>query len=92
MTKEERNKICTTCSNNIIDERYGLLCGITNNIPNFQDRCKDYEKKPTILVSKPKSIVIKRKEKQGFGKLLGTGISIYLIFKLILLLIKFLNK
>ncbi|WP_323789028.1 hypothetical protein [Psychroserpens sp.] len=94
MTKVERDKICKTCKNHIIDERYGILCGLTNNIPNFQDQCKDFNKvvEITPVFRKTSRSIHKKNEKKGFKSFLGAGISLWLIFKLIMLLIKFFNK
>lgn len=95
MTKEERNKICLSCTNHIIDERYGVLCKLTNNLPNFQGSCKYYNKKmiaESIYNSTPKSTKSIPKKKKGFGSIFGIGISIYLVFKLVLLIIKFLTN
>ena len=92
MTKEERDKICLTCVNHKNDARYGILCGLTNNIANFQVTCKDYKKEELQPIyqeeyrSKPD---YKRKSKKGIGSFLGVGISLWLIFKLIVLVIKF---
>ena len=93
MTKDERDKICKTCKNHITDDRYGILCGLTNNLPNFQEKCKDYNK---IAIATPKfnkstRKIHKRKESNGVKSFLGAGISLWLIFKLIMLLIKFLK-
>lgn len=94
MTKNERDKICKTCKNHIIDERYGILCGLTKNIPNFQDKCKDFKKviiDTPIFESSSRSIY-KKKERKGYKSFLGAGISLFLIFKLIMLIIKFLKE
>jgi len=93
MTRDERDKICKTCKNHITDDRYGILCGLTKNIPNFQDACKDYNKvaiEPKIFVNTSRTIH-KKKETKGIKSFLGAGISLWLIFKLIMLLIKFFN-
>lgn len=93
MTKVERDKICKTCKNQITDDRFGILCGLTKNIPNFQDTCKDYDKVVTapVFVNESRSIY-KKKDKRGVKSFLGAGISLWLIFKLIMLLIKFFNR
>jgi len=92
MTKDKRDKICKTCKNHIIDDRYGILCGLTNNIPNFIDKCKDYNENVKSPIFKPVSrSVRKKKEKSGFKSVLGAGISLWLLFKLVMLLIKFLK-
>ncbi len=51
MNKTERDKICTTCTHKKIDERYGIICGLTDNIANFIDNCRYYSKNTAI--SKP---------------------------------------
>ena len=91
MTRDDRDKICKTCKNHITDDRYGILCGLTNNLSNFQGDCKDYSKvvaSPPVFSRTPRSIH-KKKEKKGFKSFLGAGISMWIIFKLIMLLIKF---
>lgn len=94
MTKDERDKICKTCKNHITDERYGILCGLTNNISNFQDECKDYTKFHEKPVFKTRSrTVSQRKEgKSDIKSFFGAGISLFIIFKLILFLIKFFTE
>lgn len=93
MTKDERDKICKTCKNHITDDRYGILCGLTKNISNFQVNCKDYNKvaESQPIFSETSKSISRKKEKKGFKSFLGLGISLWLIFKLILLLIKFFN-
>ncbi|MCB0448168.1 MAG: hypothetical protein KDD03_11800 [Gelidibacter sp.] len=96
MTKEQRDKVCITCKNHINDDRYGMLCGLTNNIANFQDSCRDYSKiavanqtfhQPTQLFE-----TVKPKKKKGLGSLIGTGIAVWIIFKIVLFIIKMANN
>lgn len=94
MTKNDRDKVCKTCKNHIIDDRYGILCGLTQNIPNFQDTCKDYNKaaiETPVFKTSSRTIYKKKEKKSGYKSFLGAGISLWLIFKLIMLIIKFLN-
>ncbi|RKE95217.1 hypothetical protein [Ichthyenterobacterium magnum] len=92
MTREKRDKICESCNNHIIDERYGLLCGLTNNFANFQDKCKDYNASVAApsIARKPieRTTITKKKEKKGFGSVIGTGIVLWIVFKIVLKLIK----
>jgi hypothetical protein len=94
MTRDERDKICKTCKNHIIDDRYGILCGLTKNIPNYQASCKDYNKvqsQPQDF-AKPSRTIHKRKENKGIKSFLGAGISLWVIFKIIMFIIKLFNK
>ncbi len=93
MTKNERDKICKTCKHHIVDERYGILCGLTNNLPNFQDKCRYFTKNTNAPVFKSTTRTIyKKRERKGFKTVLGAGITLFLLFKLLMLLIKFFSK
>ncbi|AUC82987.1 hypothetical protein [Lacinutrix sp. Bg11-31] len=53
-----RLKYCNKCINKKVDDRFGTLCGLTGQKPNFKYTCKDYSKgkpKATFKAStKPK--------------------------------------
>ena len=87
MTKEERIKICKKCSNHILDERYGILCGLSNNFANFQDSCKDFNAMKTSAPIIERS-VYKKKKKKNFGSVIGTGVLLWIIFKILLKVFK----
>lgn len=94
MTRVERDKICVSCVQHKKDDRYGIICGLTDNYANFQDTCKDYLKKPTTIKppnTKTETKITKRKKK-SFGSVIGSGVAIYIIFKIVLAIIKALNR
>lgn len=39
-----RLKFCNKCINKKVDDRFGTLCGLTNQKPSFKYTCKDYSK------------------------------------------------
>ena len=43
MTREERVKICETCKHCQKDIERGILCGLTNEYADFDDKCHLYE-------------------------------------------------
>ena len=88
MTKEDRNKICITCSNHVNDDRYGILCGLTSNFANFQKSCKDYKSNTQFSPIVSSTTIFKKKEKKGFGSVIGVGVVIWFVFKLILKLVR----
>ena len=93
MTKEERNKICKSCTNHIIDDRYGVMCSLTNNFAHFDLKCKDFNKKQSLefnyeTPSKSNSVFSKKKEKRGFSSLIGGGVALWIIFKILMKIFK----
>ncbi|OUR90735.1 hypothetical protein A9Q87_12325 [Flavobacteriales bacterium 34_180_T64] len=93
MTREERNKICRSCTKHINDDRYGVLCGLTNNFAHFDSNCKDYSKKErTTIIENVPTIVPKfiseNKKKKGIGSLIGGGVALWIIFKILLKVIR----
>ncbi len=48
MTREETIKICKSCINSNTELKRGMICGITNELANFDKTCISYEKNPII--------------------------------------------
>lgn len=96
MDRNERDKICKTCINHKVDDRYGIICGLTNNFANFIGECKDYSKTKTI--AQPKQITSRdfrhkpKRKKKSFGSLVGGGVLIWFLIKLILKVLKYLTQ
>ena len=96
ITKEERLAYCNKCIHKKESERYGVLCGLTDNYPHFSDKCKDY-KSTGISPELPKFqdfVRANSKEKKDRGKSksgswIGKGIVIYIVFRFVLKLIKY---
>ena len=44
MTLEERLKFCTICTNRKVDFSTGLVCGLTDKKPDFEDSCPSFSK------------------------------------------------
>ncbi|WP_299383101.1 hypothetical protein [uncultured Lacinutrix sp.] len=42
--EQVRLKYCNKCINKKVDDRFGTLCGLTNQKPNFKYTCKDFIK------------------------------------------------
>ena len=42
--EQVRLKYCNKCINKKVDDRFGILCGLTNQKPNFKYSCKDFVK------------------------------------------------
>ncbi len=81
-----RSKHCEICENQIIDKRTGTKCGITEEKPQFKNKCdkisldKKYETK--ILDTNIEFETIKRNKTKTYGKafgLLSIGITIILV-------------
>jgi len=42
MTREEYIKICSTCENRGFDPSKGVICGLSSELPAFEENCGDY--------------------------------------------------
>lgn len=42
MEREEQLKYCRACLNKTIDSQYGVICGLTHQLPEFKDNCADF--------------------------------------------------
>ncbi len=42
MTREEHLKFCKTCLNRKTDMHKGLVCGLTNEIADFEGSCQSF--------------------------------------------------
>ncbi len=51
-THEERIKLCLLCANRKIDTSKGMLCGITDEKPNFETFCNDYKEDEKAIEKK----------------------------------------
>lgn len=47
-----RLDICETCQNKSFDIKKGIICGLTNEKPTFQDTCPDYKENLKVSVKK----------------------------------------
>lgn len=86
MTNQERIEICKTCRNHYNDERYGIMCGVTNNLPHFEDSCRHYSKAAIRQVQQtaaPRSNRSSRKVNRKKSK-----VSIFWIFFVIWIIYK----
>jgi len=43
MTREEYIKICNTCKNRGFDPSRGVICGLSSELPAFEESCEDYK-------------------------------------------------
>ncbi len=90
MERSKRDKICKTCSHNKMDTRYGILCGLTDNLANFETTCRNYNEAKnldTVIKHRPLKEV-KPKGKKGIGSVIGGGFVIWIIFKMVLKVIR----
>lgn len=44
MTTKERLAFCTICKNRKVDFKSGLICNVTNEKPDFEDKCETFLK------------------------------------------------
>ena len=44
MNRKARLSYCNTCNNKSFNSKYGIVCGLTNEIPEFENECPDYDK------------------------------------------------
>lgn len=49
MTREEHLKFCTICENQKFDPNRGVICGLTDEIANFEDQCPDFKEEAVEL-------------------------------------------
>lgn len=57
MELEDRIAICSTCKNRSFDRNVGLVCGLTNQKPEFEESCESYDKDNVREVHKPSTVV-----------------------------------
>jgi len=50
--EQERLKYCNRCINKKVDARYGTLCGLTSQKPQFKETCKDFNQDRNSSYSK----------------------------------------
>jgi hypothetical protein len=58
MTREERLKFCSVCTNRAFNPKQGMICGITNEVASFEGTCADYKEDA-------REVVIEDRKKQG---------------------------
>jgi len=51
MTREERLKLCKVCQNRKFNPQLGLICGLTNEVANFEDECPGFSRDPELAKS-----------------------------------------
>lgn len=73
MTREERVKICETCKHCQKDIERGILCGLTNEYADFDDKCQLYEpSEQQQIKTRARRIIARMKE---FSKSSDKGLS-----------------
>lgn len=97
ITKEEQLKYCNACIHKKDHDRYGVLCGLTDNYPTFSETCEHFSKVSSFSLgdskaeNKPKFNPFtdkKAKKKTKTGSFLGKGILIYILIKIALKVFK----
>lgn len=43
MTREEYVRICSTCNNKGFNPQLGIVCGLTKELPAFENECEQYD-------------------------------------------------
>lgn len=67
MTPEERLKSCSVCKNRELDMQRGLLCGLTHEKPQFDDKCPDFESDLAEQQHRQERLVASRKNESISG-------------------------
>lgn len=49
MNKREMLKFCTKCSHRAMDRNRGVVCGLTQDEPNFDDHCVDFQEDEKVV-------------------------------------------
>jgi hypothetical protein len=53
MKTEVQMKFCTVCKNRTFSPKYGIICGLTNDLPTFESSCETYvEDKKEVSLQK----------------------------------------
>ena len=74
MTREERIKVCETCKHCQKDNERGILCGLTNEYADFEDKCHLYEpSNKQQAKTRARRIITRMKES---SKSSGKGLSV----------------
>ena len=50
MNRAEQIKYCKYCTKRKFDSEKGIICSLTNKIPNFEINCINYEKDNSLKV------------------------------------------
>jgi hypothetical protein len=96
LNKDEKLAFCNRCIHKKHSDRYGILCSLTDNYPHFSFKCENFVKSNDSQASfnSPKEALkeVTQKTKSNSrlkkGGWLGKGIVIYIIFRIVLKLIK----
>jgi len=89
ISNEAQLKFCTICIHKKDNDRYGTLCGLTDNYPTFSETCNDFSKISAVANSnseKQKNFESfsprESKKKSKTGSFIGKGILIYILLKI----------
>lgn len=94
MEREEQLKFCRACLNKTFDAKYGVICGLTNDFPRFENTCPDYNPVGGISIERTevkseKIISTKNASKElRFVNYLVDSVIASILFNLLLLIIK----
>lgn len=81
MTREERVKICETCKHCQKDIERGILCGLTNEYADFDDKCHLYEPSEKQQVkTRARRIIARMKEPSDNGLSFGECIAVVVTY------------
>lgn len=62
MTREEHLEYCKVCTNRSFDSKRGVVCGITNNIADFDIECPEYNPDSEAIASRERVKAIRKGE------------------------------
>ena len=48
MNRKARISYCNTCNNKSFNSKHGIVCGLTNEIPVFENECPEYDKNQAL--------------------------------------------
>ncbi len=65
MTRQEHLAFCSVCLNRSFDPKFGIVCGLTKEVANFESSCSDYAEDSSEKALEDAKVEEKKSEKKG---------------------------
>jgi hypothetical protein len=93
LTREERLEYCNRCIHKKVSERYGTICGLTDNYPHFSEKCDSFQKETQFSFDSIQDMTTtaklgRKKIDSKKGSWVVKGTIIYIVVKILIKLFK----
>ena len=78
------SKICQKCANRSFNPKVGLVCGLTQEKPNFIDTCAKFKIDPVNARRENNKAQLEAKSKREYGIYLGVMAIVYGVIRIIM--------